>query len=137
MKKIAVLIAGLTVGFSLFAQENASNDGEYFYQNMPLEKIYQYRDGYILIYRSGINSLAKAYIPMEWFDVGNKKAELIWLPQGRSSWPYLMVFYKGGEFSHVRLYAHTNLNSGTWGRVPQNVNLDRYFEGIEKIQLKY
>jgi hypothetical protein len=47
------------------------------------------------------------------------------------------VYYKDGEFSHVRLYVHPERSHRTWGSVPQNVNIDSRFENIESIQIEY
>jgi len=49
----------------------------------------------------------------------------------------MTVYYKEGEFSHVRLYVHRWQDHQTWGNVPQNINIDSYFEGVETIDLQF
>jgi hypothetical protein len=135
---VAVIFAVLVAASSpLFAQtvkeENAS---EYYYVNILLEKIYPYRNGYVLQYRKGLNQIDRLYIPMEWFTNSAGKGELVTLPPG-TAWPSLSVYYKGGEFSHIRLYVHRRASHQTWGTIPQNVNLDSRFENVEDLKVKF
>jgi len=140
MKKFvffAVLTVILAAGSPVFAQENKnSKDSEYYYKNVTLEKIYPYRNGYVIQYRRGLNRIERGYIPMEWFTSSAGKGEIITLPKGQS-WPSLTVYYKSGEFSHIRLYVHHMASHQTWGTIPQNINLDSQFEGIEEFNFKF
>jgi len=140
MKKLvffAVFTVLLAAGFPVFAQENTnSKDSEYYYKNVTLEKIYPYRNGYVVQYRRGLNRLERGYIPMDWFTSSAGKGEIITLPKGQA-WPSLTVYYKNGEFSHIRLYVHHMASHQTWGTIPQNVNLDSAFEGIEEFNFKF
>ena len=140
MKKI-MLLAVLVVfgcGSLLFAQESKPKykESEYYYFNVPIEKIYSYRNGYVVVYRKRANLLAHTYIPADWFtDIGGK-GELIGLRSGRE-WPSMTVYYKNGEFSHVRLKVRRERSHETWGVVPLNINIDENFENIEDIQLEF
>jgi hypothetical protein len=139
MKKLivaAVFAAFLVIGSPIFAQDSQKDkDSEYYYKNVSLEKIYPYRNGYVVQYRRGI-SMDKVYLPMSWFSSSAGKGEIVTLPQGKA-WPSLSVYYKNGEFSHVRLYVHHLPSHQTWGVIPQNVNLDSSFENIEDLRLKF
>lgn len=139
MKKILMaMILGLLVYAvpSLSAQsEKNYEESEYYYVSIPIEKIYFYKNGYIVLYQKGFQ-LARTYIPMEWFTVPTGKADLITLGSG-SSWPHLAIYYKSGEFSHIRLYVRRSRSHETWGVVPFNVDLDSYFANIEEIQLDF
>ena len=143
MKKliIAVVLAVFcTAGSMVFAQEEQQQtkknekDSEYYYLNVSIEKIYPYRSGYVVMYRKGINQMARAYLPIKWFTGSAGKGEIVNLPQG-SAWPSMSVYYKDGEFSHVRLYVHRTQSHLTWGVLPQSANLDEYFEEVEDLQL--
>jgi len=140
MKKFviaAVFTVFLVTGSLVFAQNIPKEyESEYYYKNVSLEKIYLYRSGYIVQYRRGMNSLDKAYLPMSWFSSSAGRGEIITLPSGKA-WPSLTIYYKNGEFSHVRLYVHHVDSHQTWGVIPQNVNLDSYFENVEDIRLKF
>jgi len=140
MKKLAIaaiFVVFLVIGSSVFAQDNhKEQQSEYYYKNISLEKIYPYRNGYIVQYRRGINTIDKAYLPMAWFTNSAGKGEIVTLPQGKA-WPSLSIYYKNGEFSHVRLYVHRLQTHQTWGVIPQGVNIDSSFENVEELKLKY
>ena len=144
MKKFifTVLLAALiTTGLPLFAQSSSDRpESDYYYVNISLEKIWPYRRGYIVQYRRGLYGHGRTYLPAEWFSSsasggGVTKGEVLSLPHGRS-WPSMTVFYRDGEFSHVRLYVHRMPTHQTWGRVPQDVNLDSQFDDIETLVLQ-
>ena len=138
MKKLivaVVFVAIFAAGLPVFAQSK-QNESEFYYVNVSVERIYFHRNGYIIQYRKGSHQLARAYLPLEWFAGVANKGEIVSLPGGRG-WPSLTVYYKNGEFSHVRLYVHPLNSHQTWGSVPQNVNLDSNFENIEDIKLSF
>jgi len=140
MKKFimaAVFIAVFASLTPLYAQKiSKEHESEYYYFNVAVEKIYPYRAGYIVVYRKGANKMARVYIPGEWFAEAGGKGELIYLPPG-NNWPSLTIFYREGEFSHVRLFVHKWKGHETWGNVPMNVNIDDQFEGIESVELEF
>jgi hypothetical protein len=73
---------------------------------------------------------------MEWFSSSAGKGEVITLPKG-TVWPSLTIYYKDGEFDHVRLYVHRSPSHQTWGTIPQTVNIDDRFENVEDLELKF
>ena len=140
MKKAVLLtvLVALIAGSSLFAQESTPKykESEYYYYNVPIEKIYVYRLGYIVIYRKGANQLARTYLPANWFtDIGGK-GEIVYLGSG-AEWPSMTVYDKSGTFSHVRLRLRRDRNHETWGVVPLNINIDDYFKDIEDVKLEF
>ena len=139
MKKVLLLVVLVTLsqGVSLFAQSNKKyKESEYYYYNVPIEKIYTYRLGYVVIYRKGVNQMARTYIPAEWFTEAGGKGEVVALGSGKE-WPSMTVYYKSGEFSHVRLMLRRERNHESWGVVPLNVNIDDYFKDVEDIKLEF
>jgi hypothetical protein len=108
---------------------------EYYYVNTTVEKIYPYRKGYVVQYRKGLTGVGRLYLPTEWFTDAAGKGEMISLGPGRD-WPSLSIYYKNGEFSHVRLYVRP-MSHESWGNIPLNVNLDSYFEDVSDIRLEY
>ena len=114
-----------------------ANTSELYYVNVPVEKVYSYRLGYIVLFRKGNNSLGRAYIPYEWFRAkvaSQRKADLVMLQPG-ANWPTMSVFYKDGAFHSVRLYVSRENSHITWGTISTNTDLDRFFEGVESIDL--
>ncbi|MDR2486006.1 MAG: hypothetical protein LBD55_11530 [Treponema sp.] len=146
MKRIfwvsALCIAFITV-MPVIAQDNGGGN-PYYYVNVPIERIYPYRKGYIIDYQTGATGTrtARTYIPLEWFEDGQRvengmpRGEIILLGPG-NSWPYLTVYYNEGEFSHVRLYIRRERSHGSWGGVPTGMNLDEYFEDVSDLKLTF
>ncbi|MDR1858080.1 MAG: hypothetical protein LBQ69_01270 [Treponema sp.] len=133
----AVFIAVFAAGSPVFAQKiPEEHSSEFYYVSVTVEKVWPYRAGYIVQYRKGPYSYGRVYLPMDWFTDAASKGEIINLPPG-TSWPTLSVYYKNGEFSHVRLYVHRMRTHQTWGNVPLNVNIDSEFENIETIDIKF
>ncbi|MDR2537431.1 MAG: hypothetical protein LBC46_03900 [Treponema sp.] len=144
MKKVVLLVAiciALT-SVPVFAQEEEtenSSGSDYYYVNAPIQKVYPYRKGYVVTYRKGAIGSATTYLPLEWFDEevgGIPKGEVILLGPG-ARWPYLAVYYKDGEFSHVRLYVRKERSHETWGHVPAGVDINDKFENVETIKLEF
>ena len=140
MKKFILLAVMVIFGFGtfVFAQQSKPRykESEYYYFNVGIEKIYSYRKGYIVVYRKGANQLARTFLPEEWFtDIGGK-GEMIGMGSGKE-WPSMTVYYKNGEFSHVRLKVRRSRAHETWGVVPLNINIDEHFQDIEEVQLVF
>ena len=129
-------MATLIPGMALFAQDigNRAESGYYFY-TVPIEKIYLYRLGYIVLYRTNSNGIGRTYIPHEWFASSGNRGELIYL--SGSEWPTMTVYTKDGEFSHVRLRLRRERLHLIWNAVPQAANLDEYFQDIQEIKLQF
>ena len=119
------LIIGMVLTPVFLLGESNTNTSEVYYVNVPVEKIYPSWSGYVIQYR-GSRGYGTVGLPREWFSGTATKAELIVLPRGRS-WPSMSIFYKDGEFSHVRLYVHNSKGHQTWGNIPQGTDVSRYF----------
>lgn len=108
--KRALLAFGLV---ALVAAAVVSADDSAFYPlRLDVVKIYSHADGYRVVYRKGTSGMAELYMPIKWFVPGGK-AELV--RANDPSFPYLVVYYKEGKFSHARLYAQANQKDSTWG----------------------
>jgi hypothetical protein len=79
---------------------------------LDVVRVFSHAAGYRVLYRKGAVQFAEIYIPVEWFVPGGK-AQLI---RGRGpQYPYLVVYYNSdGAFSHLKLYALSNLSDPTW-----------------------
>jgi hypothetical protein len=121
------------------AAQKFENESEFYPLGVPVEKIYNHPKGYIVRYRRGAFDMATAYLPLEWFASTEGKAgkgEIVYLRSGNNV-PRLVAYYKGGEFSHVRLYVHPNRHHESWGlaRVPAEV--DGKFENQDDFKLQF
>jgi len=143
VKKIILLVvlATLCLGTFLYAQQFSrefTNESDYYYFSYPIEKIYTYRLGYMIVYRGSSNRMSRTFIPIEWFNqIGQgSKGEIVYLGSGRE-WPTMTVYYNNGDFSHVRLRLRRDRSHESWGYVPLNMNLDEFFQNIEEVDLEF
>jgi len=118
--------------------QNQGGGGEYpaefYYVKVPVEKVFIYKKGYVVLYRQSGLSLGQAYIPYEWFAVDSRKGVIQYLPNGKTM-PSMSVFYSKGAFHSVRLYVPQDMHNEAWGFIPFSTNLDDKFEGVESIEL--
>jgi len=135
MKKLIILlIVGAAIS-PLFAQPiSEANASNMYYVNVPVEKVYPSGKGYIIQYTRGNNTIGTIGIPNAWFTEAASRAELIALPRGRN-WPTMSVFYREGEFSHIRLYVHRSKAHQTWGSVPQSADVSKWFEDPDNFKI--
>ena len=112
------------------------DESEYYYVNVPIEKIYRHHLGYIVMYQRAYSQMQRVYIPYEWLNEPTGKADQINLSSG-NVWPSLTIFYKDGEWSHLRLYVSRYPSHITWGVAPFDSNLDQYFENADQLFLQY
>jgi hypothetical protein len=49
----------------------------------------------------------------------------------------MSVFYRGGEFNHVRVYTHASKSHITWGAVSMTFNPAPYFEDPDNFAITY
>ena len=137
MKKIILLVvlATFCLGTFVYAQQ-FSNESKFYYFSYPIEKIYIYRLGYMIVYRGNSNRMSRTFVPHEWFNDIGDKGEIIYLGAG-NEWPSMTVFYDSGDFSHIRLKLRRDRSHETWGYIPLNTNLDDYFQNLEEVDLEY
>lgn len=116
MKKlcICVLLSTLII-FGMFAQTNTSTTQEdsYFYQSVPVFKVFSHKDGYLVIYQKNDSNLNKVAFPKEWFDAFDKRGSIKALPKNLD--PYMSVFYNNGSFDCVIIYMPVSKLNSTWG----------------------
>ncbi len=133
-KQLSLVLLFVSLAASpLFSQETAGdgspkfkNESEFYYVNIPIEKVYRADLGYVVLYRAG-TKLKKAYLPDKWFQKAAGKAQLVSIKHG-NVWPYLVVYYKNGSYSHAILYIRENLRHPSWGSIPGNPDLSDEFE---------
>ncbi|MCL2802056.1 MAG: hypothetical protein FWD28_09895 [Treponema sp.] len=135
MKKLIIVLILLALITPVFAQSNSENQDRMYYINVPVERIFPTSTGYIIQYRSS-TILSTVGIPNEWFSDSAGSAEIIRLPTG-ADWPTMSVFYRNGEFSHVRLYVHRVKSHWTWGSIPQGTDVSRFFTDRDSFKINY
>lgn len=135
MKKPILLIAIVMLIASTGVFADTSN---FYVRTIPIIRIYSHNLGYRVVYMKSDFNLHVIYLPKGWFNVAaqtgeDPKAELV---LGRdSAYPYFSVFWEEGEFSHIRLYLHSDLNHQSWGDIDPSWELTDKFK-VETLNLK-
>jgi|TergutMp193P3_1026864.scaffolds.fasta_scaffold190537_2 hypothetical protein len=147
MKKLIVITIFLAVISPVFAQDIPDDKkSNMYYVNVQIERIYPTSQGYLIRYLKSNGEMGSVGIPNEWFteaqsansepDTGAVGVSRLYIPAGRAeiialppggAWPSMSIFYRDGNFSHVRLYVHRNMSHVTWSYVPQGTDLSRFF----------
>lgn len=130
MKKLIVffvILCALLVG--TFAEESG-----FYPVTVPIAKIYSHVLGYRVLYKISLTEAREAYIPSSWFYSGGK-AEA-YAGHG-TAYPYMVVYYKDGKFSHVKLYVPDDSNDERWAVFPQEFDPTEKFNATQEIVLQW
>jgi len=141
MKKLIIALLFLSIIPPVFAQTQNKSDNlreqpDLYYVNVPVERIYFAGMGYVVQYRKSTTQIGTLGIPYTWFTDPASKAELVKLPKG-PNWPNMTIFYRDGNFSHIRLYVHREKSHQTWGLTPQGSDVSRHFQDQSSFKFDY
>lgn len=148
-----MLAIGAAVAFAQDAQQqdngSDSSRSDLYVVQIPIERVFLHRKGYVVEYRKTPLVNKRVYIPIEWFipardsegkiskEQPPRKGEVILVGTGRN-WPHLAVYYnKDGAVDHIRLYVRRDERHFTWGQVLNPSEIDANFENITEIKLEY
>ncbi len=113
MKKACMLVLLVLFSALLFGETLESS---YSYVTYNIFKILQSSEGYVIMYPKADATMGQIYVPIEWFKPGDKKAFL--QDKVKQLPSVLTVFYKNGEFSHVKIVVPTNRSLPIWSVLP-------------------
>jgi hypothetical protein len=137
-----VLVILITAAIPLAAQQTEQESDGYFCVSVPAYKIYAHSKGYVFTYRKNSTETGRLFFPFSWFQFGNEvndepvKGKLSVLRAGEA-WPYVSIFYRNGQFSHIKLYVRKDENHMSWGAIPAAANLDREFDSADPPKLEF
>ena len=140
MKRIilSLLTLTLTIGLAYSVptsgnQHNEENWGDISYMYVPIIKVFDSREGYVVFYQKNHFGTGKTVIPKSW-SKGNveepRKLKLRNLPAGKLQ-PYMTVVKKDGEFSRVILTVPADKRDDVWGLIKTGAKID----GLDKENL--
>ncbi|MCR4742236.1 MAG: hypothetical protein K5866_05145 [Treponema sp.] len=141
MKKLLMIFAILTA-FStacLFAQENEGNKkneskwSTLSYVNVPVYKVLEGKDAYVVIYQKNKTGIGNVVIPKKWAH-GNPEdpRKLKFRAVNTANSAYLTVVKKEGEFKRVVLSVPMSKSNGIWGLADYHKDI----EGSDKDTLE-
>jgi hypothetical protein len=133
MKRTVMLIALVLLILGVFAVNAQEQDPTLYVKTVSIMKILNHALGYKILYLKSTMEVGEFYVPHSWFKAGGK-AELI-LGNG-PAFPYFSVFYRDGEFDHIKIYAAENIGNLSWGRLKRQVGDSSKFD-IETLDLEF
>ena len=133
MKRTVMLIALVLLILGVFAVNAQEQDPKLYVKTVGIMKILNHALGYKVLYLKSTMEVGEFYVPHSWFKAGGK-AELIL--GDTQAFPYFSVFYRDGEFDHIKLYAHENIQHLSWGRLKRQAGDSSKFE-IETLDLEF
>lgn len=124
MKKIismvSILFAAVSMSFAIpssYNEKHEENWSNMTYYQVPVYKILDSKDAYIVIYAKNKYGVGSTVIPKKWIN-GNpeepRKLKIRNLPSGKLK-PFLSVVKKNGEFHHVILNVPKSRRDSAWG----------------------
>ena len=143
MKKLLMVLALLTV-FSavIFAENNSSANApertegkwtEISYVNVPVLKILEGKDGYVIIYQKNKTGVGNVILPKNWAHGTPDAPRKLKFRQVKTSLgAYMTVVKDSGEFKRVILSIPMNKSNSIWGMVDSRKNM----EGADKDTLE-
>ena len=137
MKKAAILIIAFTAicVFGAFAVES-----DYYARTIRIEQVYPHKLGYKLLYATGQLTFATTSLPQKWFSQASApkgemaRGQTVW--GNDPSYPYMIVFWKNGKFSHVRLFLRSNLHDLSYGVIDPREDPTESFN-VDDISLEF
>lgn len=128
---MAVSASAVSVAYNETSPDNWST---MTYTQVPVYKVLDSREAYVVIYAKNRIGVGKVIIPKKWgaFN-GNetRKLKVRNLQRGKVK-AFMSIVKKDGEFHHVILSLPVNKSDTTWGILPHGVQL----EGLDKETLE-
>ena len=131
--KLALVLAALLFlsGMSVSAQEAESS---YYSRTLYVLRVAPHNLGYRVVYQTEQGTPFATYLPIEWFSNAAGKAAIIY--EWDDSAPYMMVYWKDGEFSHLRLFVPPTFDDPAWSVIPPSVDAESEFN-VETLRLHF
>ena len=118
MKRTVMLVALVLLILGVFAVNAQEQDPKLYVKTVSIMKILNHALGYKVLYLKSSMEVGEFYVPHSWFKAGGK-AELVL--GDTPAFPYFSVFYRDGEFDHIKIYAAENIRHLSWGRLKRQV----------------
>ncbi|MGP1587011.1 MAG: hypothetical protein ACTTHG_01570 [Treponemataceae bacterium] len=122
MKKFAPVFLFFLFACAAFAQSSTEEKDDYFYINVPIVRVYDHLDAYIVNYQKGSMGIGEVCIPKEWFTTNlTDKCRVRPLP--RLVQPYMTVIFKGGALKKIYLTMPTDRRDPSWKILSKDVDI--------------
>lgn len=138
MKKLTIILLSIFLSFCCIYAQNTNDVSiqkdeskwtDLSYENVPILKILDSRDAYIVIYQKNKIGTGTTVIPKKWAN-GNpenpRKLKFRKIKHPKES--FMTIVKKGGEFKRVILTVPMSKKNSMWGIVDNSVKI----EGLDK-----
>lgn len=108
----------------------------YYTRSVVITRVFPHKMGYKVFYMSNDLINKEAYLPSSLFiEQKDKTLERSKLFTGNDkAYPYMTIFWKDGNFSHVKLYLKASYADISWGAF---ANPDTHDENFKNADLKF
>jgi hypothetical protein len=132
---LAIFFILLVASTAAFGQEqNNDEKTDLLAVTVYVQRVYPHSQGYKVIYNRSDLYPGEVYLPGRWFTAAAGRASIIY--SNHPSVPYMTVFYENGEFSHARLFVHSNPSHTSWGALPGGQDLSNEFS-VDTLEIVY
>lgn len=147
MKKFLMILALASIfTLSAFAAEDKKQENSFekdeskwstlSYVNVPIVKILEGKDGYVIVYQKNRVGTGTTVVPKAWAKgTPDNPRKLKFRNTKKNNSAYMTVVQKEGEFKRVILTIPMNKNSGMWGVVASGKELDTDKEDLSDMKL--
>ena len=134
MKKLILIFLVALIGFCAFAQD-FENESDLFYINVPIIRVYDHIDAYVVHYLKGNMEVGQVFVPKVWFNTHEfNKSRLRPLAKGVE--PYMTVIYESGEFRKVYINMPIDRKHSAWKILSRNVDVASKMN-TETLEIEY
>lgn len=129
MKKIFVILALFSIfSFTVAAQESEKKgkyDSQFSYVNVPIVKVYEGKDAYVVVYQKNKIGVGKTVVPKKWIHGNAENPRKLKIRTARTAdASYMSVVKKNGEFIRVVLNVPVSKQNSLWGVVDYRKPID-------------
>lgn len=112
---------------------SSATKSPYYTKSVGITKIFPHSKGYKVFYMSNDLITREVYLPSHLFeeqkDDTRERSKIF--SGNDKAFPYMTIFWKDGEFSHVKLYVKESYSDLTWGVFSDPENHNENFENAE------
>ena len=133
MKRSIILVALIFIVLGVFVANAQEQDPKLYVKTVGIMKILNHALGYKVLYLKSSMEVGEFYVPHTWFKAGGKAALVL---GNGPAFPYFSIFYRDGEFNHIKIYAAENIQHLSWGRLKRQAGDSSKFE-VETLDLEF
>lgn len=129
-KLISILLLIMAIGML-----SSATKSPYYTKSVVITKVYPHKLGYLVYYMANNLELKSVYLSQDLFREQEEGRERSRIFKGyNKAYPYMTIFWKDGEFSHVKLYLVEGFSDVSWGAL---ANPDAHDENFKNSKVEF